>query len=364
MPLVAHSPLPTFAGLRRDGEPVLTVDDARAQDIRELHIGLLNMMPDQALEVTERQFMRLVGSANAIVQLWVHPFTVDGLERSPQAQAHIDTYYTPFEQLRADGLDALIISGANVANPRLEDEPFWHPLLEVVRWAVDNVTSVLCSCLATHALVQHLYGVHRRRLLTKRWGVYAHRQVAPQHPLLRDTNTRFDVPHSRWNAITSAQLRHAGVRVLIESLEGDFHLGTSPDGMRMIFMQGHPEYDTVSLLKEYKREVLRYLVGETDGAPPYPDHYFDHVAARIAGDHLEAALEARAAGRPLPTFPEAALAATLENTWTDTSRAVFNNWLGLVYQLTDIERGVPFMQGIDPEDPLRHRDARPVSAAT
>jgi homoserine O-succinyltransferase/O-acetyltransferase len=352
VPLVAHSPLPTFDGLRAAGEPVLSATEAKVQDIRELHIGLLNMMPDAAFEVTERQFMRLVGGANAIVHLWVHPFTVPGLARSPETQAYIDNYYTSFDQLREEGLDALIVSGANVANPRLEDEPFWGPLQDVVAWAVDNVTSVLCSCLATHALVQHMYGIHRRRLLNKRWGVFAHRAVAPEHPLLRGTNTRFDVPHSRWNALTSRQLEEVGIRVLIEGIAGDFHLGTSPDGLRMIYMQGHPEYDTVSLLKEYKRELTSYLAGEFDAAPPYPDHYFDDRGARIAGDHLDAALAARDAGDPLPEFPEAALAGTLDNTWADTAKAIFNNWLGLVYRMTNVQRGVPFMDGVDPDDPL------------
>ena len=352
MPLVAHSPLPTFDGLRAAGEPVLSVAEAGAQDIRELHIGLLNMMPDAALAVTERQFISLVGGANAIVHLWVHPFTVPGLARSPETQAYIDAYYTPFDRLRDEGLDALIISGANVANPRLELEPFWEPLQDVVAWAVDNVTSVLCSCLATHALVQHRYGIQRRRLLNKRWGVFAHRAVAPEHPLLRGTNTRFDVPHSRWNALTSRQLAEVGIRVLVESVEGDFHMGTSPDGLRMIYLQGHPEYGTVSLLKEYKRELTRYLAGELDAAPPYPDRYFSDRAARIAGDHLEAALAARDAGDPAPELPEATLAATLDNTWADTAKAIFNNWLGLVYRLTDVKRGVPFMDGVDPDDPL------------
>lgn len=353
MPLVAHSSLPTFGGLRADGHTVLSVAEASHQDIRELHIGLLNMMPDAALAVTERQFMRLVGSANAIVQMWVHPFTVPGLARSPATQAHIDRHYTPFDQLADEGLDALIVSGANVAQPRLSDEPFWEPLQRIMAWAVEHVTSVLCSCLATHALVQHFHGVHRRRLQAKRWGVFPHRAIDHGHPLLRNTNTRFDVPHSRWNAVTSGQLRRAGVRVLIESVEGDFHLGTSPDGFRIVYQQGHPEYDTVSLLKEYKREVGRYLAGELDAAPPYPDRYFTPAAARAATDHLEAALAARDAGRPVPEFPEAVLAAELDNTWIDTATAVFNNWLGLVYRLTDVRRGVPFMDGVDPDDPLQ-----------
>lgn len=354
MPIVAHSSLPTFADLRARGEQILDLDEALHQDIRALHVGLLNMMPDAALRVTEQQFIRLVGSANQIVQIYVHPFTVPGLTRSPETQAYIDAHYEPFERLQEEGLDALIVSGANVSNPELDAEPFWEPLSEVMSWAAEHVTSVMCSCLATHALVQHFHGVRRRRLLSKRWGVYQHRVVA-EHPLLNGTNTRFDVPHSRWNEITSRQLAEVGIRALIESVEGDFHLGVSVDGLRFVYMQGHPEYDAVSLLKEYKREVARYLAGELSAIPPLPEHYLSSRAARLAHDHLEAAIAARDAGREPPEFPEDALAPLVDNTWTDTGRAVFNNWLGLVYRLTDVRRGVPFMRGVDPDDPLGWR---------
>ena len=357
MPIVAHSALPAFAELAAAGEDVLDVEHAQHADIRELHVGLLNMMPDAALHVTEQQFIRLVGHANRIVQVYVHPFTVPGLVRSEAARAHIERYYTPFEQLREEGLDALIVSGANVSNPRLDEEAFWQPLLEVIDWAGDNVTSVLCSCLATHALLQYLHGIHRRPLQSKRWGVFPHRASRPDHPLLRGINSRFDVPHSRWNEVTAAQLEAQDLQVLIESTEADVHLATSADGIRMVFMQGHPEYDTVSLLKEYKREVTRYAAGELDELPPLPQHYFGESAARLAHRHLEAVVAARATGGPVPEFPEAELAGDLDNTWADTAKAVFANWLGLVYRLTDIERGVPFMPGVDPDDPLGLRAA-------
>ena len=124
MPLVAHIDLPTFNRLRDEGEEILASDRASTQDIRELHIGLLNMMPDAALEATERQFFRLVGACNQIVQFHVHPFTISGLTRSPEAQAHIDKYYEPFEKIKQDGLDALIISGANVIHNKLPEEDF------------------------------------------------------------------------------------------------------------------------------------------------------------------------------------------------------------------------------------------------
>ncbi|MTV24155.1 homoserine O-succinyltransferase [Nitriliruptoraceae bacterium ZYF776] len=358
MPIVAHSSLPSFTSLADRGLDVLSLDDALSQDIRELHIGLCNMMPDAALRVTEQQFIRLAGSASQIVQLYVHPFTVPGLARSAEAQAYIDEHYTPFEVLADQGLDGLIVSGANVSNPDLADEPFWEPLGEVMGWAHEHVTSVLCSCLATHALLQRTHGIHRRRLLAKRWGVYEHRLVAPDHPLLRDTNTRFDVPHSRWNAVTTAQLRAAGIEVLIESVEGDVHLAVSPDGFRTVYLQGHPEYDTTSLLKEYKRELGRYVEGEIDGLPPLPERYLTEDAARLASAHLEAVVAARAAGEPAPPFPEDELTPGLHNTWADTAKAVFNNWLGLIYRLTDHERGVPFMANVDPNDPIGWRTRR------
>ncbi|HSW27930.1 MAG TPA: homoserine O-succinyltransferase [Longimicrobiales bacterium] len=352
MPLVAHSPLPTFDVLRAQGETILSLDRAVHQDIRELHVGLLNMMPDAALRVTERQFMRLVGSCNQIVQFWVHPFSVPGLGRSDETQAYIDRYYTPFDRLREDGLDALIITGANVASPTLEAEPFWAPLQEVFDWAVEHVPSVLCSCLATHALLKHYHGVDRRRLPRKRWGVYRHRITDRAHPLLRDVNTRFDVPHSRHNEISAEQFRGAGLTVLAESDQGDVHLAVSADQFRVIYLQGHPEYDLESLLKEYVREVRRWLAGEISDPPPYPEHYFSPEAAAVADRYVEAAGAARARGTPAPPFPEAEILGFLDNTWGDSGRAFFNNWLGWVYRLAHVDRHELFMDGVDPHDPL------------
>ncbi len=352
MPLVAHSDLPVFARLADAGAPVLAMDEARTQDIRELHVGLLNMMPDAALQVTELQFLRLVGSANPIVQVWVHPFTVPGLARDDQAQAHIARHYESFDRLREEGLDALVVTGANVSNPTLSAEPFWDALGEVMDWAGDHVTSVLCSCLATHALLERTYGIRRRRMEAKRWGVWPHRTVVDDHPLLAGCNTRFDVPHSRWNEVTSRQLRAAGLEVLVESVEGDFHLGATSDGIRVVWLQGHPEYDRISLLKEFKREVDRYVDGDLVHLPPVPDHYLPPSAARVARRHLDDVGTARDRGRSPPPFPEDELVPSIDNTWTDTGKALFSNWLGLVYRLTDLRRGVPFMDGLDPDDPL------------
>jgi homoserine O-succinyltransferase len=348
MPLVAHSDLPTFASLQAQGHELLSLDRAEHQDIRELHIGFLNMMPDAALRATERQFIRLVGGCNRIAQFYVYPFTLPELERAPDATAYIDRYYSDFDDLRAEGLDALIITGANVANPRLETEPFWEPLMEVVRWADENVASVLCSCLATHALLKHKHGIDRGPLPAKRWGVYSHQVRGDGHPLTRDINTRFDVPHSRYNDIPREAFEAAGLRVLADSEAGGVHLAVSPDLFRFVYFQGHPEYDHNSLLKEYKREVQRYLAGERPTKPGFPEHY------------LPPALQDRIASTPdeelLSLLSD--VEEQLDNTWGDTAKAVTNNWLGLVYQLTNLDRRQQFMPDVDPDDPLGLRDSQ------
>jgi homoserine O-succinyltransferase len=353
MPLVAHNDLPTFSRLRALGHEVLSLRRAQEQDIRELHIGFLNMMPDAALTATELQFIKLVGGCNKIAQFYVYPFTIPELNRGAVAREHIDKYYFDFADLAKEGLDALIITGTNIANPSLDEEPFWEPLIEIVKWAESSVASILCSCLATHALVKHLHGVDRQPLPQKQWGVYSHRINEPEHPLMSDINTRFDAPHSRYNAVTRSQLEQAGLTVLVESAEVGVHLAVSPDQFRIVYFQGHPEYDAVSLLKEYKREALRYLNGELDAAPPFPENYFSAEAGAIAAQFVERCDIAMRDGSDSPKFPAQELAQLVDNTWTDTGKAIVNNWLGLVYQLTNHERNQQFMPEVDPDDPLQ-----------
>ncbi len=352
MPLVAHNNLPAFERLRSEGIRVLPAHRAAQQDIRELHVGLLNMMPDAALEATERQFFRLIGESNPIAQFYVHPFTLPEPERGSEAQAYVERYYEPVAKVMDEGLDALIVTGANVVGSELIEQPFWEPLRKVVDWAMEHVTSTLCSCLATHAVLQFKYGRKRIARPEKIWGVYPHRVVDKSHPLVNDVNTRFDVPHSRWNEITRRQFADAGLRVLVESAEIGVHLATSADGLRAVFFQGHPEYDTISLLKEYKREVALYASGERAHYPPFPHNYLRTHEQAVLLEYRLRLEAARAAGQALPEFPEGLVASRLDNTWHDTAEAVVGNWMGAVYQVTNNDRRIPFMADVDPSDPL------------
>ena len=352
MPLVAHSTLPTFARLRQEGATVLDPDRALHQDIREMHIGLLNMMPDAALEATERQFFRLVGQSNQIAQFYMHPFTLPELPRGENAKAHIDHYYEPFEKIKAEGLDALIITGANVTHPELANEPFWEPLIQVIDWAYNNVTSVLCSCLATHAVMQFRHNQKRTPLPAKRWGVFQHEVVDRTHPLVNDVNTQFDVPHSRFNQVSRAQFEAAGLKVLVESHTAGVHMAVSEDLFRIVYFQGHPEYDINSLLKEYKREVNRFIAGDRNSYPPFPENYFDLRTQAIFREYKYEVIEKLNSDSPLPEFPEKLVSQMLHNTWHDSAEAVISNWVGSVYQVTNSDRAKHFMEGVNPDDPL------------
>lgn len=353
MPLVSHNDLPTFERLRREGHVVLTPERAREQDIRALHIGLLNMMPDAAMGATERQFYRLIGSSNPISQFYLYPFTLPEIPRSQGAKDYVKTYYTSFETLQEHGLDALIITGANVTEPDLSREVYWDPLVKVIDWAEHNVTSTLCSCLSTHAVMQYQYNTQREPLQHKAWGVFQHQVVDNSHPLVHDINTRLAVPHSRFNRVSRERFEAAGLHVLIDGDAG-VQMAVSADGIRQVFFQGHPEYDQISLLKEYKREIGRYIAGESTTYPPYPANYFDAFTQAVFDEYQQRVQQYLDDGQStaLPVFPEQQVLPHLDNTWHDSGEAVVGNWLGCVYQLTHADRRIPYMDNIAHQNPL------------
>lgn len=362
MPLVAHNKLPTFERLREEGQTILRPGQAARQDIRALHIGILNMMPDAAMEATERQFFRLIGESNPIAQFHVHLFSLPIIERDKEAQKHIDDYYSSFEEIKAMGIDALIVTGANVSQPKLSLEPFWEPLSEVFHWAYENVTSTLCSCLATHASLELLYNQPRYNLGYKRWGVFSHRVKDKDHPLVHGINTRFDVPHSRYNQIDDTQFEAAGLHVLAESAEAGVQMAVSPDGFRTVYFQGHPEYDSVSLLKEYKREVGLFALalnrGESVDYPPFPLNYFDLHTQAIFNEYKYRLINSINNKIKPPEFPEHLILDRIDNSWRDTAAAILANWMGLVYQVTNMDRDKPFMDGVNLNNPLNLKNIK------
>ena len=337
MTLISHSHLPAFERLKQEGQEVLSTKEANTQDIRELHVGLYNMMPDAALEATERQFLRLIGSSNQIAQFFVHLFSPKSIKRTDKMKNHVNEYYQDLEQFKNQGLDALIITGANPSEKNIEDEVFWDEFTDLVSWAHDHVTSTICSCLATHAIFKLFYQEERILQSKKVWGVFSHQLQNKDHPLVRNINTKFDTPHSHHYSISTEQAEKHGVIVLVTSEEAGLHIATTKD-FRFVFTQGHPEYDTQSLLKEYKREYNRFHAGVRKDYPPLPKNYFSTPAQRLI--------------QQSDVFPEKLLLPYLDNTWSDTSKAFFNNWLGLVYKITHKKRKIRLMKHLDQDNPL------------
>lgn len=323
MPIVPHSRLPAFDRLQAEGTYVAGPDTGLA----DLHIGLLNLMPDAALAATDRQFIRLTSGYTEQANLYVYPFTLAANYRSDEARAYVAEHYAEFDDLSDRGLDALIVTGANPAHFELSEEPFWSDLTNVLDWAEESVQSTLCSCLASHAVLEHRGLTKRTKLPHKRWGVYEHARIAEDHPLLAGLSGPIEAPHSHWFDMTQRQMERVGLSVLVTSDEAGVHMASSSDGFRYVFFQGHPEYDDISLGKEYKREVARFMAGDRS-YPGFPDHYFDQEAMEILKQHRMRVEEAQRSGEDPPDFPESTVLRSWKPTWSRQGQKIYANWLG------------------------------------
>ncbi|HSM44052.1 MAG TPA: homoserine O-succinyltransferase [Acidimicrobiia bacterium] len=328
MALVVNSSLPAFETMQDEGVTVVVPEDAGGRP--SVSVGLLNLMPDAALRATDRQFVRLVSAAADDLDLWVYPFTVAAEHRGEEARRHVDDHYATFDQVASRGVDALIVTGANPAQDRLELETFWGGLGKVLDWAVGETKSVLCSCLATHAVLQKYRGMKRTRLPQKRWGVYSHR-VVKDHPLLEGVSSPVEAPHSHWYDVTREEFEAVGLTVVLESDEAGVHMAVDDDDF-YVFFQGHPEYDVISLLKEYRRELGRYWRGERAEYPPVPEHYFSDAALTRLTEYRPVLETAKADRRQPPRLDEAELLPKETHTWNDEGKVIYRNWLNRIAQ--------------------------------
>jgi homoserine O-succinyltransferase len=292
-----------------------------------LVIGLVNNMPDSVLETTEVQFCALLEAASSTHHVIVRYSALAGVPRGAAARAEIATRYWSLAELIDSSPDALIVTGTEPRTPRLQDEPYWAELVELLDWAELHAASSLWSCLAAHAAVLHLDGIERRRLSEKRSGVFAH-AVSP-HALTAGLRAPNYTPHSRWNDLPPSALQAAGYTLLSHSLESGADVFVKEARSLLVFLQGHPEYDVRALLKEYQRDVARFLAGQQQHYPSVPVDYFSADALRLLEDFRAAAFANRDTST-LASFPYQALAASLVNAWRDQSLRFYRNWLVLV----------------------------------
>jgi homoserine O-succinyltransferase len=297
-----------------------------------IDIGLLNNMPDAALEATENQFAGLLQAAAGTLPVRLHYYSLPEIPRGDAAQSRINALYGGLPELWRSRLDALIVTGAEPRTADLRQEPFWTSMVEVIEWCRGNVESSVWSCLAAHAAVLHLDGVLRKPLSQKSCGVFEHtveHGVNPAHPLTRGLGTRTFAPHSRWNQVTRDLLLGCGYDVLTYSAVAGVNLFAKRAGSLFVFWQGHPEYDEQSLLKEYQRDIGRYLRGERESFPTMPQGYFDQEASRQLLEFQTKATAGRHV-RLLEQFPVRAAAAGIANTWAADAVQHYRNWLQML----------------------------------
>ena len=248
--------------------PALVPDD-REQDSRpggqtELVICLVNNMPDSALKATEQQFARLLqGAAPPHVRIHFHCFALPSIARTPALQKHVAQHYGEIGALGRLAIDGLIVTGAEPIADNLHDEPYWPELTSLIDWAATHTRSAIWSCLAAHAAVLHLDGVARRRLPAKCSGVYDCSKAADDW-LTHGIRSPLKVSHSRYNALDENELVAHGYQMLTRSDAIGADIFARQLSSRFIFYQGHPENDTLSLQREYMRDIARFLIGQRD----------------------------------------------------------------------------------------------------
>ncbi len=301
------------------------VAEFRESDPDCVEIGLVNNMPVQAMEATERQFRALLDAASERIGVRLSFYALPDVPRSDEGRDRIGSVYSEIRELWNGRLDGVIVTGAEPVAKNLAGEPFWGNLTTLTDWAEQNTYSSIFSCLAAHAAVLHIDGINRRPLESKLSGVYDSTSM-PGNPLTAGIPAQICMPHSRWNDIPETSLAECGYRMLTRSAEAGVDAFVKHRQSLFVFIQGHPEYDADSLLLEYRRDIRRFLRGERDAYPRMPGNYFDENDAALFTALRERALAERCEGL-LADFPAIAVAARLKATWRPAANRLYRNWL-------------------------------------
>jgi homoserine O-succinyltransferase/O-acetyltransferase len=301
-------------------------------------IGLINNMGDEALKATERQFGSLVSEAAGGIDVSLRVFALKSTRRSARALDYINTRYEPASAAMDGDLDGLIITGAQPQADRLSDEPYWEELAEVIDWAKVHTTSTILSCLAAHAGVLYLDGVERRPLPKKCTGVFGF-TAERTHSLVGKQNRMRLIPHSRYNGLSRNELEQAGYVILTSSPECGVDSFVKSFGSQFVFLQGHPEYDANSLAREYRRDMDRYLRGETEREPVRPRGYFE-AKAEAELRAIERTAHGARCRTQINDLSIIDALAPAEPAWREAAIAFYRSWLEMLAN-TDQRRCAP-----------------------
>ena len=255
MPLIIPNQLPAAETLQ--SENIFTMERGRAstQEIRPLKIVIVNLMPTKI--ATETQLARVL--SNTPLQVDVTFMAVESHEAKNTSLSHLNKFYETFTDIKKRKFDGMIITGAPVEQMPFEEVDYWNELTEIMDWTEKHVTSTIFLCWAAQASLYHFYGLEKKPLDKKMFGLFQHRVLNRKIPLVRGFDDVFLAPHSRHTEVPIADI-HAckDLTVLAESEEAGLFLAMA-EGGRKIFVMGHPEYDRVTLDGEYKRDLAKGL---------------------------------------------------------------------------------------------------------
>ena len=297
--------------------------------------AFVNNMPDAAFEATERQFIDLLNAGSGGEEVEVRRHALAGVPRGERTAARIAEEYSPVETSRRDPPDVLIVTGSNPLEANIEDEPYWGELVDLLSWGSENVRSMLLSCLSAHAALTHFDGLERIRLTAKCAGVFAQEVVAGHH-LAAGLEPEEILPHSRTSTVPQDLLEAAGYEVALHSDEVGWSVATrTVGGAEVVLVQGHPEYEPSSLLREYHRDARRFVQHERDEEPVLPFHCvapedwaeLEGLHRAITGDRRDPAL--------LESYPFDAVGDRATWPWRSVAKRLYANWLAGVTKRSD-----------------------------
>ena len=297
MPIKIPKDLPAYKLFKEENIFVMHNERADSQDIRPLKIGMLNLMPKK-IEY-ENQILRYL--SNSPLQVEVTLITTKSYISHNTPKAHLDRFYTHFDEIKNQKFDGFIITGAPVEHMEYEDVAYWDELVEIMEWSTTHVTSTFHICWAAQAGLYYHYGVPKYPLDSKCSGIFKHTVSRPTAKLVRGFDNEFYAPHSRNTEVRAEDVKKVkDLQILAESEEAGVNIVFTKGGRR-IFVMGHSEYDANTLRDEYFRDVDKGM------NPEVPKHYFPNDNPRR---------------RPVVK-------------WRSHANLLFSNWLNyFVYQLT------------------------------
>lgn len=299
MPITLPENLPAFDVLTKEGVMVMPESRAEHQDIRPLHIGLLNLMPKKIQ--TENQFARLIGATPLQIELSL--IRMSEHETKNTAAEHMAEFYRPFSDVRDQKFDGLIITGAPIEHLPFDEVTYWNELRQVFEWTQTNVHSTFGVCWGGMAMINYFHGVQKHILDHKAFGCFRHQNLAPASPLLRGFSDDCVIPVSRWTEMRQHEIDNApGLVTLLGSDDVGPCLVQDPDH-RALYIFNHFEYDSGTLKEEYDRDVA-------NGTP---------------------------INVPINYYPDDDPSQPPQNRWRSHGHLLYGNWINEIYQSTPFD---------------------------